>query len=434
MGEPSKRIILRGGFSPISGMTFVGQNEPKGKLILDNLFNVEETQESGKNCVLVARILRTTSVSETFELRFDLDPQTRQVVKAWCSCYVGGWAKCKHAAALFTYINEERCEGKTDDGQTWHTPSSKMQERFPKGETAEQIFTGTGCSTREIYKQRPDDPFLDELANDMAMFGLTDRMLYMSLTADVSQASLPPPVEPQPVVLHPRVKAIFHSGGYEMNQSKSKFKGKLNEEHAKFYKDMIVRDDATKEDIFCKTIGQTERIDRNWFNEREFLVTASNARKLAFATSEEILLKYFNSPGIEGDNLNYGKEMEPHAINAYARLNPGFTIHQSGLVICRKIPWLAASPDSLITDDKGQLLLLEVKCPVSGRSGPLKVDFLYDCDLCSHGRHLKEGHAYYAQIQTQLMACDVTKAHLFVYGQGPDNYMIIQVERDDLFC
>ena len=38
---PSQRVALRGGFSPITGMTFQGQNEEKGRKIMDNLFNIE---------------------------------------------------------------------------------------------------------------------------------------------------------------------------------------------------------------------------------------------------------------------------------------------------------------------------------------------------------------------------------------------------------
>ena len=39
--------------------------------------------------------------------------------------------------------------------------NAPLMNDFKKGETVEQIFTGKGSSTREVYKQMPGDPFLD---------------------------------------------------------------------------------------------------------------------------------------------------------------------------------------------------------------------------------------------------------------------------------
>ena len=122
---PSQRVVLRGGFSPITGLTFRGQNEEKGKKIAINLFNVEEIQVPGENTVITAKILRSTSINEHWLLRFELN-SSREVIKSWCGCYVGESAICKHGAALFLKINEERPEGKTDDEQKWQNPSQKM--------------------------------------------------------------------------------------------------------------------------------------------------------------------------------------------------------------------------------------------------------------------------------------------------------------------
>ena len=70
-------------------------------------------------------------------------------------------------------------------------------------------------------------------------------------------------------------------------------------------------------------------------------------------------------------------------------------------------------------------MVLEVKCPISGRSGEeVKVDYI------ENGK-LKKGHIYYAQVQTQHLACDVQKAHFYVYGKN--NSKLVEVERDDTF-
>ena len=59
-------ITLRGAFSSIKGLNFSESKIRNGRELLDNLFNiqVEEQQASGK-AVIRARMLRTTSITET---------------------------------------------------------------------------------------------------------------------------------------------------------------------------------------------------------------------------------------------------------------------------------------------------------------------------------------------------------------------------------
>ena len=150
-------ITLGGGFSTINGMVFLGKSEEKGKRLYKckRLFNVREIQKPGENFVITARILKSTSVKETWNLRFDVDYVTRKVIKACCSCRVGSMGRCQHSAALYEFINAERPEGKTDKEQQWTTPGRKAKERFPKGQTVEQIFRATdAASSRSVVIQQ----------------------------------------------------------------------------------------------------------------------------------------------------------------------------------------------------------------------------------------------------------------------------------------
>ena len=149
-----KNITLRGAFSSIKGLNFTGKKIRNGKELLDNLFNiqVEEKQTSG-NAVISARMIRTTSITETpYIVEFEVD-KSRQVVRSSCRCVAGESALCKHGAALYIYINEERSEGKTDDKQVWHAPSKAALEKYPKGETTEQILGGGSKRTRRGPKR-----------------------------------------------------------------------------------------------------------------------------------------------------------------------------------------------------------------------------------------------------------------------------------------
>ena len=154
-GNPrSSTITLRGAFSSINGMKFDGQKEVKGRRLMKNLMNVEEIITPGAaTTVIQAKIIRQTNVTEApYKLRFEVD-STRRVVESWCECVTGRTANCKHGASLYLYINEERSEGKTDKQQEWTTPSKKLLERFPKGQTVAQIYGGKATSVRRVHIQ-----------------------------------------------------------------------------------------------------------------------------------------------------------------------------------------------------------------------------------------------------------------------------------------
>ena len=73
----------------------------------------------------------------------------------------------------------------------------------------------------------------------------------------------------------------------------------------------------------------------------------------------------------------------------------------------------------------GEVIVLEVKCPVAGLTKIVKPDYL------NKQNKLKKGSAYYAQVQTQLLACDAKLAYFYVYGHK--NSIRIHVPRDDKF-
>ena len=153
-------IILRGAFSSITGLTFQGQNIPKGRDLIPNLMNPEEEQIPGEDTVTIrGRIIRETNINDPpWCITLVVRVSDRRVVKAQCSCYVGTLAQCKHVAALYLFINEERSEGKTDDQQQWKTPSEKIRAQFPKGETVGQIYGATeSSSVRQVRVQGNDD-------------------------------------------------------------------------------------------------------------------------------------------------------------------------------------------------------------------------------------------------------------------------------------
>ena len=264
-----------------------------------------------------------------------------------------------------------------------------------------------------------------KIAADMEAFGLTNACLYKSLTVDTSGIDTSPPPHPAMLALvPPEIKSIFFAGG--MSRGADALPTFTSEECKEFYEKNICGTDERRFDIFKNSRGQFANPNLVWIDERKNRVSASTARKIAFARSESKAVEYFGGSAFDGDNLRYGRETEPEAKAEYAA-DHDTIVHEPGLVICRHFPWLAASPDGIVVTPEGELIVLEVKCPVAGQSKIIKpgnLSFLKN-------NQLKKGDAYYSQVQIQLMACDAKMCHFYIYGKK--NQILIPIPRDDDF-
>ena len=127
-------ITLEGAFSSIHGLNFDGKKLKNGReLIKDNLFNIQVQEiQSGSKAVIRARMIRTTNINETpYIVEFEVDMKTRKVERSSCRCVAGESANCKHGAALFLFVNEERSDGTTDGKQEWQAPSKTLLNKYP---------------------------------------------------------------------------------------------------------------------------------------------------------------------------------------------------------------------------------------------------------------------------------------------------------------
>lgn len=98
-------------------------------------------------------------------------------------------------------------------------------------------------------------------------------------------------------------------------------------------------------------------------------------------------------------DMKRGADMESEAASEYCQLK-SVNYTPCGLVIHPDTPWLSASPDGLIFDPATQppFGLVEIKCP--------NVKSYVDCSYITmqYGTSaLRESHAYYWQVQGQLL-------------------------------
>ena len=88
------------------------------------------------------------------------------------------------------------------------------------------------------------------------------------------------------------------------------------------------------------------------------------------------------------------------------------TVHDSGLLINPKWPFIGASPDGIVSCACCGKGTLEIKCPYCHRGESIASAFSKDSRFCllaaSDGAlHLDHSHAYYYQVQTQLFVSDL---------------------------
>ncbi|KAF2903906.1 hypothetical protein ILUMI_02267 [Ignelater luminosus] len=82
----------------------------------------------------------------------------------------------------------------------------------------------------------------------------------------------------------------------------------------------------------------------------------------------EAKIKKFKNPAFHSyENTMYGLQQEKHAIQAYEN-ETAENLHACGLVINPNIPWTGCSPDGLIIKNSSIEKIVEIKCPIKGKT------------------------------------------------------------------
>ncbi|KAK7915509.1 hypothetical protein WMY93_011270 [Mugilogobius chulae] len=142
-----------------------------------------------------------------------------------------------------------------------------------------------------------------------------------------------------------------------------------------------------------------------WHLLRRERVTASHFREVCHVRGEksaENLAERILRGTKQTVLMKRGLDMESGALKEYAAMK-NLNLSQCGPVIHPDAPWLGASPDGLIYDplERPKCGLVEMKCP--------NVQSYIDCGYLTvdQGQHkLKESHAYYWQVQGQLLVTE----------------------------
>ena len=170
-----------------------------------------------------------------------------------------------------------------------------------------------------------------------------------------------------------------------------------------------------------------------WFDHRAPRITASKCKRALVrkgTSPKKALSEILQYKGqVSTDLMKDGIESEPAIIEKYSK-ETNVKVQKSGLFIAKTHPFLAASPDGLIGDDK----LLEVK-KIHPKDNEGLLEALVRRRICKKngkGRLiLNPTHSYYYQVQQQLF-CSGRKVEDFVASDG-DSMYIDTVKYDEAF-
>ena len=179
--------------------------------------------------------------------------------------------------------------------------------------------------------------------------------------------------------------------------------------------------------IDCENIEKDTRLQsecEEWHRQRNGRLTASVFHDIY--TKVNTMIKYpskklnltslvSNIMGIQSRNhlqhvpaVKWGRDHEEQALKAFysseATKHHNFKLEKTGLIIDQNRPWLAASPDSILTCKCHGTSVIEIKCPFSIKDssvteGATKCSFL---DTSHNIPKLNTSHRYYTQIIGQM--------------------------------
>lgn len=188
-----------------------------------------------------------------------------------------------------------------------------------------------------------------------------------------------------------------------------------------------------------------EQGNEAWFAERRLRVTASIAKSVVTASSNDVKAnlvkgKLWESP-VKAASLEYGHANEAKARQSFEEKFPNLTVRESGLWVNSEYPFLAASPDGLLYDiDLDSHGVLEIKCPMSLKathpknfSKALSKKQMAAFCLTEDGGEVKLNtkHAYYYQVQMQMGV--LQRAWCFFVVWSPEGMIVNKIVFDKDF-
>ncbi|XP_060589407.1 uncharacterized protein LOC132744663 [Ruditapes philippinarum] len=370
------------------------------------------------------------------------------ITESYCSCKVGLTGHCSHIIGLVKTLQGLKLHNIsnvpdqlscTSVPQQWHVPRGEKIEPVPLN----HVVVAKACETRKrkpVLCQVDTQYKLPEVtSNDIEQLkgakGTPLEYLLSSkrplVTTDLGQVQLGSFLSYQTRNLKSMVPVTTNGCGNLCVTNSSQIR--LPEKFQHLISHYTVTDPQTLEQC-----TRNQAMSETWHQARQNRLTASNFGDIMLRKSppnEKLLSRLFStSKDIHAPSISYGKRNESKAKSKYLAQFPGRHIHECGFVVNNEFPFLGATPDGKLCDN-GKVGIIEIKCPYSARD--LTVADAC-CQLNNFFLHtdqngqvvLKSNHAYYAQVQGQLMITGSSFCDFIVYCPNESDLFVQRVEPD----
>lgn len=385
------------------------------------------------------------------------DSHPVQLQSCQCTC-VAGTALCNHVAALL-YQTAHYCQLRltsvspihscTETEQRWHKPrtmgvkpglvndmviiAATHKERKLVEGVRTNLYKGVSSHLPDLSVLRVDEVYCD-LPSDVAPLITT---MAMDINVPLVDSSFGKVQEGSVLSIHMPAKRVPKTcphkdapsppqlplHGYSLGPSTCSF---VCTEHQQHHMMSLATTLETAHNIANSTKEQSSCI--TWHQLRRPRITSSKFREVCHTrrqSSAEILTKRLQRPIHQTADMRRGLDMEPAAVEEYCRARE-VNHYRCGFLIHPDAPWMGSSPDGIVYDPKGQSVhgLVEIKCP--------NVASYVDCPYIkiSEGTHsLRKSHAYFWQIQGQMLISGLDWCDFVVYTQ--EDMFIQRIPRDD---
>lgn len=373
--------------------------------------------------------------------------QDGSVVTAHSSCMAGSGEACSHIGATLFFI-EARVRIReptscTSKENVWLPPSVKNIEHkrikyinFASSKTKKRKLDSAltdhsqGCSqsTQQSVVPPPTLEELDELYSAFAQSGATPAVFSVlpGYNATFSTVERREPVQ---------LRGLYIEEALSCTLEELIMKAESYMSHLTITNSMVTHVElSTRAQSRCS----------KWFLYRAGRITASSMKAVCgtrvAAPSISLLRRicYPEECPFQSASTKWGQEYETDAARAYMRLkrkdHESFSCRVCGLYLSREHPFMAATPDGIVTCMCCGEGVIEFKCPFSvGPCDPGSCLKQVDGQL-----RLKRNHAYFYQTRTQMLVCDVEYCDFVVWlpkgknphGGGTEWVHIERIQRD----
>ena len=202
----------------------------------------------------------------------------------------------------------------------------------------------------------------------------------------------------------------------------------MSEEDLFLHRENILEiNEAQQEMLERGTVGQHN--NSVWKRQHTLRLTSSQFGVICRATVKKDLSRLASqlvSPRpFTSRSVQHGLQYEAVAVQQFEATHGPTSA--CGMFVCLNAPWLAASPDRIVSD----LAILEVKCPYTAKDRPINpttVPYIKEM----HGTlQLDHNHPYYYQVQGQLLCSNRKVCYFCVYTLK--DMKVFEIHRDDKF-